>query len=163
VADSRKAILVLTDGVDETLLRDDEDEARTTHTFAELVERVQEEEATIYPIYLNPVEHQLLRLLEDNLLSEGRRARVERRLKPNLIAHRQIDQLADETAGTVFVAEGERELDGVYQRVAAELRMIYTLSYSPKRASRDGKFRKIDVTVGREGAVVKTRRGYIAR
>jgi VWFA-related protein len=161
VKDSRKAIVVLTDGVDNSLL--DSGYETSEHSFDELLARVAEEDATIYPIYLNTEETRLLGLLRDPLTSEMRRERVERRLKPNQIAHKQIEMLAEESAGTVFVAETEKDLDGVYQRVAAELRLIYTLAYAPKNTERDGKFRSISVTVSREGAVVRTRRGYLAR
>ena len=161
VKDSRKAIVVLTDGVDNSLVEHGYEP--TNHSFDDLLARVAEEDATIYPIYLNPEETRLVKALQDPLLSGMRRERTEARLKPDLTAHRQIDMLAQESAGTVFVAEGENELDGVYQRVAAELRLMYTLAYDPKNTKRDGGYRKITVEVKREGAVVKTRRGYFAR
>ncbi|HWO00465.1 MAG TPA: VWA domain-containing protein, partial [Blastocatellia bacterium] len=161
VKDSRKAIVVLTDGVDESLL--DSDYERSDHSFDELLARVAEDDATIYPIYLNTEETRLMSVLKDPSTSEERRERVERRLKPNRMAHRQVEMLAEESAGKVFVAEGENELDDVYQRVAAELRLIYTLAYAPKNTAHDGKFRNISVTVKHEGAVVRTRRGYLAR
>lgn len=161
VKDSRKAIVVLTDGVDNSLLESGYEPS--THSFEELLGRVAEEDATIYPIYLNPQEAKLVAELKDPSTSELRRERLDRRLKPNLTAHRQIEMLAEETVGTVFVAEGERDLDGVYQRVAAELRLIYTLAYAPKNDARDGKYRRINVAVKREGAVAKTRRGYLAK
>jgi len=122
VKDSRKAIVVLTDGVDESLL--DSDYERSDHSFEELLARVSEEDATIYPIYLNREEAELTRELKDPDTTERRRERIERRLKPNLTAHRQIEQLAEESAGSVFVVAGENEHEGIYQRVAAELRLI---------------------------------------
>ncbi len=161
VKDSRKAIVVLTDGVDESLLR--EDSEPSDHSFDELLARVSEEDATIYPIYLNREEAELTRELKDPDTTERRRERIERRLTPNLTAHRQIEQLAEESAGSVFVVAGENELDGIYQRVAAELRLIYSLAYSSTNTTRDGKFRKINVAVKQEGAVVRTRRGYVSR
>jgi len=159
VKDSRKAIVVLTDGVDESLL----DSERSDHSFEELLARVSEEDATIYPIYLNREEAELTSELKDPSTTERRRERIERRLKPNLTAHRQIEQLAEESAGSVFEVAGENELDGIYQRVAAELRLIYSLAYTSTNTSHDGKFRKINVAVHQEGAVVRTRRGYVSR
>ena len=161
VKDSRKAIVVLTDGVDESLL--DSGHERSDHSFEELLARVSEEDATIYPIYLNREEAELTSELKDPSTTERRRERIERRLKPNLTAHRQIEQLAEESAGSVFVVAGENELDGIYQRVAAELRLIYSLAYTSTNTSHDGKFRKINVAVKQEGAVVRTRRGYVSR
>ncbi|HEU4391850.1 MAG TPA: VWA domain-containing protein, partial [Blastocatellia bacterium] len=161
VKGSRKAIVVLTDGLDNSL--SERGYARTNHTFDEVLSRAAEEDATIYPIYLNPEEKRLLSILDDPWVSAMRRERVERRLNPSLTAHRQLEALAEESAGRVFVAEDERELDGVYQRVAGELRLVYSLSYEPQNTGHDGKFRKITVSVNHEGAVVKTRRGYIAK
>jgi VWFA-related protein len=161
VKESRKAIVVLTDGVDNSLLESGYEPA--THSFEDLLARAREEDATVYPIYFNREERKLLAALRDESAPAYRRERLERRLKPNLIAHEQIEKLAEETAGTVFVAEAETELDGVYQRVAAELRLLYTLAYAPKNNKHDGKYRNIKVTVSRDGAIVKTRRGYFAR
>jgi hypothetical protein len=60
VKDSRKAIVVLTDGVDESLLADPE---RSDHSFEELLAHVSEEDATMQPIYLNREEAELKREL----------------------------------------------------------------------------------------------------
>ena len=97
---SRKAIVVLTDGVDESLL--DEDYERAEHSFEELLARVSEEDATMRPIYLNREDAELTSELSPSK-TERRRERVERRLKPILTAHRQIEQLAEESAGSVFL------------------------------------------------------------
>ena len=50
LAEARKAIVVLTDGEDESLISDKE----TTHTFEHLLGRASEEDVTIYPIYFSP-------------------------------------------------------------------------------------------------------------
>ncbi len=161
VKDSRQAIVVLTDGVDNSILESSYEPS--DRSFDELLARVMESDATIYPIYLNPEETRLKQALADPELSDARRERVKRKLEPNLIAHRQVEQLAEETAGTVFMAEDESDLDGVYQKVAAELRLIYTLAYAPKNVDRDGKYRKLSVEVKRDRARVKARRGYYAK
>src|SRR5262249_1411789 len=53
ISDARKAIVVLTDGQDESLVGDKE----TTHTFDELLGRASEEDVTIYPIYFSSQNH----------------------------------------------------------------------------------------------------------
>jgi VWFA-related protein len=161
VKDARQAIVVLTDGVDNSLLESSYEPSR--HSFDELLERVMESDATIYPIYLNPEEARLLQRLADPTLSDARHESVRRKIQPDLTAHRQLEQLAEETAGTVFVAQDESDLDGVYQKVAQELRLIYTLAYAPKNLDRDGKYRKLTVQVKRDGTIVKARRGYYAK
>ncbi|PYP88625.1 MAG: hypothetical protein DMF61_05415 [Blastocatellia bacterium AA13] len=158
----RKAVVVLTDGVDNSLLKAGYFPSR--HGFEQLLGRVTEEDATIYPIYLSDEEMRLRRELTDRSNDDRQRGRIGRRLQTNLLARRQIEKLAEESAGTVFVAEQERDLDGVYQRVAAELRVVYTIAYAPKNDDRDGKYRKLNVTVNHDDAVVvKTRRGYYAK
>lgn len=161
VRDSRQAIVVLTDGVDNSLIEWSYEPSN--HSFDELLSRVMESDATIYPIYLNPEETRLQQMLADPLISDARRERVKRKIQPDLTAHRQLEQLAEETAGTVFVAEDENDLEGVYQKVAQELRLIYTLAYAPKNVDRDGKYRKLTVEVKRDGTIVKARRGYYAK
>jgi VWFA-related protein len=162
VKDTRKAIVVLTDGVDEQLIGDGEDGSR--RSFDELIGRVSEEDVTIYPIHLNP---ELPRILErinlPNLPEEARERLRDRRLRPHATALKQLEMMAEETAGVVFKANDESDLDGVYQRVAAELRLLYSLAYSPESVEKDGKFRKIGVEVKRDGVITRTRRGYYAK
>src|SRR5262249_59975717 len=53
IPDARKAIVVLTDGEDESLIGDEE----TVHTFDDLLGRASEEDVTIYPIYFSGQNH----------------------------------------------------------------------------------------------------------
>ncbi|MEW6210496.1 MAG: VWA domain-containing protein [Acidobacteriota bacterium] len=161
VKDARQAVVVLTDGVDNSLLESSYEPS--DHSFDELLGRVMESDATIYPVYLNPEETRLQQALAYPEVSDSRRERLKRKLQPNLTARQQLEQLAEETAGTMFVAEDESDLEGVYQKVAAELRLIYTLAYAPKNLDRDGKYRRLTVEVNRDGARVKARRGYYAK
>ena len=52
------------------------------------------------------------------------------------------------------------DLKDVYERVAAELRALYSMAFSPDKQRHDVSFRKVAVKVRRDGARVKTRRGY---
>lgn len=161
VRESRKAIVLLTDGVDESLIGEGSGSRRT---FEELIGRVAEEEVTIYPIHLDPELPQILRQLSDPDLSERMRERIrERRLPRHETAKKQLETLAEATAGTFFHADDESDLEGVYQRVAAELRLLYSLAYSPESGEKDGRFRKINVEVKRDGVIARTRRGYYAK
>ncbi len=160
--DARQAIVVLTDGEDNSLMRGSQFE-ETEHTFEEVLARAAEEDATIYPIYLKMKaedEQRWQQLLLNAEISEGRRERLTRLLKVPEMARAQLDELAEQTAGTVFKARNADDLDGVYQKVASELRLLYTLAYTPKGSQRDGKYRRINVQLKREGANAKTRRGY---
>jgi VWFA-related protein len=68
--------------------------------------------------------------------------------------------VADQTGGEVINAQAEENLAAAYARVAEELHTLYSLAYSPDKLKHDGSFRKISVSVSREGALAKTRKGY---
>ena len=150
IPDARKAVVVLTDGEDESLVGDKE----TTHSFDELLDRASEEDVTIYPIYFSSQNHydKVGLIFGGGGLMSGSENRR--------IARKQLDSLAEQTGGEVFSAQREEELDGAYKRVAGELHTLYSLAYSPDKPKHNGEFRKIGVKLNREGAVAKTRRGY---
>lgn len=159
--DARQAIVVLTDGMDNELTSWSYEPAE--HSFEQLLERVAEEDATIYPIYLNSEEEEFQTLLQSPDISDSKRERWTKRLDRHRTGRRQLEELAEQTAGTVFTARQEEDLAGVYERVASELRLLYTLAYTPKKSEVDGKFRKITIKLNHEGGVAKTRRGYYAK
>ncbi|HZN11729.1 MAG TPA: VWA domain-containing protein [Blastocatellia bacterium] len=155
VPDARKAIVVLTDGIDESLTGDGDE--GSSRSFAELLGRVSEEDATIYPVHVGPGATRVggpAGATISRQIAEGSR-------RPRDIARAQLYELAEQTAGVVFPAADESDLEGIYERVAAELRQLYSLAYSPESPRHDGGFRKISVKVNRDGAVARTRRGYI--
>jgi VWFA-related protein len=168
--DSRKAIVVLTDGVDNSLVPNSSmNYQRTEHTFDDLLGRAEEDDATIYPIYLNtlaPPRTFAYTLLVPGL-AEDLRTRYERDVaearRLHKVARSQLEALAEATAGCLFAADSETDLEGVYQRVAAELHQFYSLAYAPKKDLGKGEYRKITIKVNREGARAQTRRGYYAK
>ncbi len=170
VREPRKAIVVLTDGVDNSLMRFGGEIKRTEHTFDELLARVTEQDAVIYPIQLAGFYRNLnqrLANLPTRVVPNGRsnvsveiRARVLGNIqRPFEVAREQLQSLAEQTAGTLFTAKDESDLQGVYQQVAAELRQLYSLAYSPD-LKHNGTFRKVTVKVNRDEALAKTRKGY---
>jgi VWFA-related protein len=152
IGDARKAIVVLTDGEDESLVGDKE----TTHTFDELLDRASEEDVTIYPIYFSGQNH----YDKIGLLFGGGGGSLMGASDNRRIARKQLDSLAEQTGGEVFSAQREEELEGAYKRVAGELHTLYSLAYSPDKLKHNGEFRKIGVKLDREDAVAKTRKGY---
>jgi Ca-activated chloride channel family protein len=147
---TRKSIVVLTDGVDNSLSNPDESEFDPKHGFNELLARTEEAEATIYPIYLD-TEY-------ETIGAGGRRGH-----DAYVTARKQLQALADQTGAIMFKAEKAEDLDGVYQQVAAELHSLYSMAYTPKTVMKDGKWRKISITVEHPGAKARTKRGYFAR
>jgi VWFA-related protein len=149
LGDARKAIVVLTDGEDESI----EDGEATEHSFDQLLERSSEEDVTIYPIYFSASNHyDKVGILfgSGNLIGNQK----------SKIARAQLGDLAEQTGGEVFNAQREEDLEDAYKRVAAELHTLYSLAYSPDTLKHNGEFRKISVKLNRDGALARTRRGY---
>jgi len=146
---NRKAIVVLTDGVDNSLDHPDSSEFDPKHSFSELLERTIEADATIYPVYLD-TEYETI-----GFRGGGHDA--------YLTARKQLQALADQTGAMMFKAERAEDLEGVYQQVAAELHSLYSMAYTPKMMRRDGKWRRITIGVELSGAKVRTKRGYFAK
>jgi VWFA-related protein len=71
-----------------------------------------------------------------------------------------LRRLAEETGGRSFFIDGAAELGAVYDSVQRELRSRYLLAYQSTNASREQKFRTVDVAVDRAGLEAKTMRGY---
>ncbi|HEX9764905.1 MAG TPA: VWA domain-containing protein, partial [Candidatus Acidoferrales bacterium] len=73
-----------------------------------------------------------------------------------------LKKLASETGGRAIFPRGPEDLKEAFDQIAAELRSQYYLGYTPTNSVRDGKFRKIEVKVKRDGLKVQARRGYYA-
>jgi len=151
LSEARKAIVVLTDGEDESLVSNRE----TTHTYDVLLDRASEEDVTIYPIYFSPSQNHYDKL--GVLFGGGGSFLGESKSKT---ARKQLEQLADQTGGELFSAQREEDLESAYSRVASELHTLYSLAYSPDKPKHDGQFRRVSVKLTRDGAVAKTRKGY---
>lgn len=73
-----------------------------------------------------------------------------------------LTALARETGGRVFFPSSLDDLDGVYDRIARELRTLYGVAYVPSNTARDGGWRRISVRTLRPNLVVRHRTGYYA-
>ena len=72
-----------------------------------------------------------------------------------------MESIADATGGTGFVPDGEKDLERVFNEVAAELRGQYLLQYYSNSQTPGGEFRKIAVAVPAHAeARVRARQGY---
>ncbi|HKE58038.1 MAG TPA: VWA domain-containing protein [Pyrinomonadaceae bacterium] len=146
--DRRKAIVVMTDGVDNSI---SDDEYVPSHPFDELIARVMQDEITIYPIYFN-TEYEVTVRMHGSDTHES-----------YVTARGQLQRIADETGGTLFKADRAEDLEGVYQRVASELQALYSVSYNPLDKNYDGQWRDVSVKVKRGQAQARTKRGFYAR
>ena len=74
-----------------------------------------------------------------------------------------MNALTRETGGRAYFPASIGELDSVYDRIAEELRTLYSVGYVSSNARRDGKWRRIVVRVpDREGVTIRHKLGYYA-
>ena len=74
-----------------------------------------------------------------------------------------LSVLGRDTGGQAFFPSSLGELNGVYDRIAEELRSEYSLGYVSSNATRDGRWRHIGIlTPNRGGLQVRHRPGYFA-
>ena len=146
VKEQRKAIVVMTDGVDNSL---SSEEYEPKHPFDELFARISQEEVTIYPIYFDT---------EFEVVVKQRGSDTH---ESYVTARQQLQKIADETGGTLFKADKAEDLDGVYRRVASELQTLYSVSYNPADKNYNGNWRNVGVKV--KNGVAVTKRGFYAK
>ena len=148
VRERRKAVVVLTDGVDNSLSSDNYE---PRHPFDELLARLTQEDLTIYPIYF------------DTEYEVTVKRRGQDTHEAYVAARKQLQRVADDTGGTLFKAERAEDLEGVYQRVASELHTLYSVAYNPKDKNYDGQWRNVSIKIKDKPAAARTKRGYYAR
>lgn len=161
----RKAVIVLTDGVD-TALRDtdrdflqkfDEKEMmtaikpETNDNLNRVLNKADVQGVTIYPLALPTGDPS--KLADPTPIQVAMYEAARSRLKI----------LADRTGGTLNTINRLEEMGRLYASVAAELRTLYTIEYQSTNEKRDGKWRAIKIEVNSADLISKTRQGYFAR
>jgi len=72
-----------------------------------------------------------------------------------------LQELAQKTGGRAFFPYSAEQLHHAFSLIDEELRSIYSLTYTPTRTQRDGKYRKVKVKlVKAKHLVVRHRKGY---
>lgn len=143
----RRAVVLMSDGYDESLSRVGELRGSKI-TFADLIEQVRQTDALIVPIYLDTEEK-----YGNSFVQEG-----------YANARRALNLLADESGGTYYRARKLSDLNGVYEQVINDLGKVYSLGYTPTNATHDSTWRWVNVSiVNRTDLVARTRPGYYAQ
>jgi VWFA-related protein len=144
----RRAVVLMSDGVDGSFARTGSGTYGSETTFADLVERVRQTDTLIVPIYLDT---------EQNYGNSFAREEYEN-------ARRALNLLANESGGSYYRARKLADLNGVYEQVINDLGKVYSLGYQPTNATHDSTWRWINVSiVNRADLVARTRPGYYAQ
>jgi len=134
----RKALMVLTDGVD----------YRGKTSLEEAIEYAQRADTIVYSIrFADSIRlHRPAVAAAQAILSErGKRA---------------MERIARETGGAYFQVSKSDPIGKIYARIEDTLRNQYSLGYTPARTDANGKYRKIKLTATQKNLVVQTRDGY---
>ena len=78
------------------------------------------------------------------------------------LAGRYLQELADRSGGRLYNANSIYNVSMAFSLIAEELRQQYALSYYPTNTKKDGTYRRVQVTVGKAGMIVRARDGYRA-
>jgi VWFA-related protein len=161
----RKAIIVLTDGVD-TSVRDTDRSFLEKNKITDVSTAIKPEQSeilnrvlsrsdaqgvTIYPLALPTGDP--FKLADPTPIQIAMFSAARNRL--------QI--LADRTGGTLNAINRLEEMGRLYAAVAANVRALYTIEYQSTNARRDGKWRDIRIETNDPELISKTRPGYFAR
>lgn len=144
----RNAIVVMSDGLDSVLPNVTGD--GSTLSYEEVIRRAKEFDGVVYSIWLDTQSYEPL-------------SQFDIQQETFDLAHNRMKELADAGGGGFYECEELKDLAGAYDRVVADLGMVYTLSYRPTNKARDGSWRTIRVNVNRPMSVARGKRGYYAK
>src|SRR2546430_3004339 len=144
----RNAIVVISDGLDSVLPNVTGE--GSTWGYGEMIRRAKEFDGVIYSIWTDTQSYEPL--------SPG-----DIQQETFDLAHDQMKELADAGGGVFYECEKLEDLAGAYERVVADLGMVYTLGYRPTNKTRDGSWRTIRVNINRQNTVARGKRGYYAK
>ncbi len=162
VTKSRRAVIVLSDGIDS---------GRGTSTLQAALQALIQAQVTVYVVSNTEIARATKRAELDQLLdATGGAARFNQLrvddLKEGLhvldVSEQNLAQLAQATGGRLYKPTTFDALESTYAEVADELRHQYALYFTPLNKARDGSFRRVRVETANPAYRPHTRVGYFA-
>lgn len=71
-----------------------------------------------------------------------------------------LKTFAEKTGGTFVATPGGVAMRDAFKRIVEELGVQYTITYAPADATRDGKWRTLELRIARPNLTIRTRKGY---
>jgi len=144
----RNAIVLMSDGLDSVLPNVTGEGSKLS--YQEVIRRAKEFDGIVYSIWVDTQSYEPLSPLDIQQETFD-------------LAHDRMKELANVGGGAFYECEELKDLARAYDRVVADLGMLYTLSYRPSNKVRDGSWRTIRVNVRKPNAVARGKRGYYAK
>ncbi len=146
----RKAIVLFTDGVD-TVSR--------LAGWKEIITRFEEAGVLVYPVRYDTWSDMQANF--SPALPPGVTRSIPGSTKEDYeAAARRLKELAARTGARYYEVENIGDTKQAFASIAEELRRQYWLGYYPANTARDGRYRKIRVTVNNPEVVIRARDGY---
>ncbi|MBV9209372.1 MAG: VWA domain-containing protein [Acidobacteria bacterium] len=163
----RKAIVVLTDGLDTQMMDADRAASAKAETDAAALASIKPETSPTLNGVLNLADKMGVTIYPLALPS-GDPARIPiptpQQIAIYTSARTRLQTLADRTGGRLNAINHLEDMGKLYATVAADLRTLYSVAYqSSSESKRDGQWRAIRVEVSRPELLARTRPGYYAR
>ncbi len=163
----RKAIVVLTDGLDTQMRSVDRAAVAKAQTDEEALKAIRPESSGPLTAVLNSADRQGVTIFPLALPSgDPKRLPIP---GPDITgiyaaARTRLQSIANRTGGRLTEINRLDQMARLYAEVAADLRTLYTVAYQASGGRpRDGKWREIKVEVAYPELIARTRPGYFAR
>ncbi len=163
----RKAIVVLTDGLDTQLRNADRPLLASVKTDEEAIAAIDPKVNSTLNAVLAAADRQGVSIFPLALPSgDPKRLPLPDPVITGIysVARARLQILADRTGGRLNDIQRLDQMARLYTEVAAELRTLYTVAYQPVgERVRNGKWHEIKIEIGHPELIVRTRPGYFAR
>ncbi len=163
----RKAIVVMTDGLDTQLRNSDRVALQKVQTDEEAIAAIDAKAASALNAVLTSADRQGVSIYPLALPSgDPKRLPLPDPVITGIYsaARTRLQSLADRSGGRLNDIQRLDQMARLYVEVAADLRSLYTVAYQPRGdRSRDGKWREIKIEVTQPELTARTRPGYFAR
>jgi len=162
VAKSRRAIIVLSDGIDS---------GRGTSSLEGALQALIQSQVTVYVVSNTEIARANKRAELDQLLGSSGSALQFNQLRIDDLreglrvldrSEQNLYQLAQATGGRLYKPLTFDALESTYAEVADELRHQYALYFTPLNKTRDGSFRRVRIETANPAYKPHTRVGYFA-
>jgi VWFA-related protein len=148
----RKALIVLTDGVDRN----------SKETLADAIEAAQRANTVVYAVLFKGEqpydEHGGWGMGGHGGGRGGGPHTYPQEARPD--GKKILERITKETGGRLFEVSKKQPVDDIYAQIEQELRSQYVLGYSPVKVSDAADYRKIHVVTVTKGLIVQARDGY---
>jgi Ca-activated chloride channel family protein len=163
----RKAVVVLTDGLDTEMGKLDRGASAKAATIEEAAASVKPEQAEAIRAVLDAADRQGVTIYPLALPSGDPAKLLPLTPQQSAVytaARARMQTLADRTGGRLHEIRRLEDMGRLYAEVAADMRTLYSIAYQSSNAGpRDGRWRAINVEVTRADTIARSRPGYYAR